>query len=1391
MRGSGIMGPWEIWRKIGLGLSFAVLAFLFVILYLPVGFVALGLLVAASWVWKQIGQFGDPRLGTYTPNTFPYRMAAFFTALRMRFNEVKGLQVLFGFGPPSLDRDHDLEPGWLPPTRLSSYWSLLGALALGLLDPLLTKAHYPIVQGLHISGWIIYPFSVLGFFGFFQLINAVRRIQGDADSISATEPRPAVMIHKSRAELPLRELIPRSAVIGGSLAMLVILIGIVTHLALWITASIAVVVLAFGLLITASRMMTAKYNEGWAERNARREYWVSVFSFLRDKTPILMDEVELPTPEQFQATEEQRVARANRAARNRARQTGEEPVLEEPRMYEPQVKVAIFQFPPNSTFADYRGQENRINGVLGVELCAISPIGQVVGEAEVPGTIGSAGFRVWHTELEPPHFLDAGVDDWMREFLVRSRIIPALATIRGMGWPTLLSTGMITRPESERRIIEVKVNPPQDTNLETFLNSLEAIRTSLDVQWVRVGKLGKGDGGANTISLFIGDFPDFKRTRFINPQTLVRKQIDEMDWLYYFNAQNLRGINGVPKLVERRPATEIVDKLVFKLPDGMPFEAIGNKKSPLMSTSGYLFMEIEQGDEDDTRRMSEQEKIENEARQEARFTLIASKSDPLKRVFNFGDYKDKIMPGRTPGQERIDWYGGVLADDSLAKYSWDSEEPHLLIAGSSGSGKALEVNTPIYTANGWRRMGDVKVGDIVFDLNGKATRVVEAFDEYDTEFAYDVEFDDGEVIRASGNHLWSVVMSENRYVSTVAALRKHARLDALTHPQLALTIARLRTLSNDLSSGDAAETRDLLGWGNKEAYFIDADGTSSSAEAWIRKAEEVSHSRKLALDRTVKTSVLDAPAKLKEDDAVLEQLAAIEREALSRPRYDAMGIRVATVGEIARMSGYKPEVISAVIADARLVNTSQWRFPQLGLDEVEGITLRVSEPVPLYRVEGVIRHLANAHAEREQDIESVSPELTVLTSAEIARSFVSYEDLFEDEEEFEADPFLYAIPFRGIGGTSGLAASDTEFRDHDSHMAHRYITSVREVFGEDNERVPVRVRCISVDSPTHTYRAGKGLVATHNSVVSSSMILQLAYNNAPSEAIMWMIEPKNEMQVYRDVDVVRRFVDSWTPDDQFMTNAANLMEDAVAEMERRNKVFTSHPKQPKKLAKSREIAKSESAQNGTPLEDHPLYMPYLFIILEECATLFADAAGKEERMEQGRLLAATAEIARKSRSAGIYLVCLTQYPTNASIPSVIRNQMNRIGLKCQNDLASRIVIGENGLEQIKTKGVGMIKQNGTFRSFRGFWVKDGDPDNNEPNDILDTIRALPTKGNVVVGSGGVSHPELFIPDPSTAVFNAWDSRIGAGLAQAIDDRRPTRDKVDAEAKQSVGAGSAA
>jgi phage terminase large subunit-like protein len=71
-----------------------------------------------------------------------------------------------------------------------------------------------------------------------------------------------------------------------------------------------------------------------------------------------------------------------------------------------------------------------------------------------------------------------------------------------------------------------------------------------------------------------------------------------------------------------------------------------------------------------------------------------------------------------------------------------------------GNGKALALDTQIPTPTGWTTMEELEAGDLVFDENGRACTVVAAHPVLLGNRCYRVKFDDGTSIVANAEHLW-------------------------------------------------------------------------------------------------------------------------------------------------------------------------------------------------------------------------------------------------------------------------------------------------------------------------------------------------------------------------------------------------------------------------------------------------------------------------------------------------------------------------------------------------------------------------------------------------------------------------------------------------------------
>lgn len=80
----------------------------------------------------------------------------------------------------------------------------------------------------------------------------------------------------------------------------------------------------------------------------------------------------------------------------------------------------------------------------------------------------------------------------------------------------------------------------------------------------------------------------------------------------------------------------------------------------------------------------------------------------------------------------------------------------IVVAARPAVGKALALDTPLPTPTGWTTMGEVAVGDLLLDADGRPTRVVAATEVMTGRPCYEVEFSDGTVIVADAEHQWAL-----------------------------------------------------------------------------------------------------------------------------------------------------------------------------------------------------------------------------------------------------------------------------------------------------------------------------------------------------------------------------------------------------------------------------------------------------------------------------------------------------------------------------------------------------------------------------------------------------------------------------------------------------------
>lgn len=114
-------------------------------------------------------------------------------------------------------------------------------------------------------------------------------------------------------------------------------------------------------------------------------------------------------------------------------------------------------------------------------------------------------------------------------------------------------------------------------------------------------------------------------------------------------------------------------------------------------------------------------------------------------------------------------------NDELGRYIRKYQEIILVLGRKNG--KAIDVATDIPTPYGWKKMGELQIGDTVFAVDGTPAKIITVSPVRLDHACYRVTFEDGATILADAQHLWTVTTKKKRepfVVSTVDMLEDFA-----------------------------------------------------------------------------------------------------------------------------------------------------------------------------------------------------------------------------------------------------------------------------------------------------------------------------------------------------------------------------------------------------------------------------------------------------------------------------------------------------------------------------------------------------------------------------------------------------------------------------------------
>lgn len=277
----------------------------------------------------------------------------------------------------------------------------------------------------------------------------------------------------------------------------------------------------------------------------------------------------------------------------------------------------------------------------------------------------------------------------------------------------------------------------------------------------------------------------------------------------------------------------------------------------------------------------------------------------------------------------------------------------------------------------------------------------------------------------------------------------------------------------------------------------------------------------------------------------------------------------------------------------------------------------------------------------------------------------------------------------------------------------------------DNTKIPLALgkdvygKTLIADLAEMPHLLIAGTTGSGKSVCINCILMSFLYRFKPDELRLILVDPKQvELQVYNSVP---HLVVPVVTDPKKVLLALRWV---IKEMEDRYKIlakvglrnitsFNNRPRtkqqdllletptpkttSPELEAEMGEDEEGEKMQVKVPRDDEihiPDHLPYIVVVIDELADLMHTAPADVE--------SAIARLTAKARAAGIHLILATQTPRREVITGVIKtNVPSRIAFQVPSALDSRVILDENGAENLLGKGDLLYLPPGSAKFVRG------------------------------------------------------------------------------------------
>ena len=488
----------------------------------------------------------------------------------------------------------------------------------------------------------------------------------------------------------------------------------------------------------------------------------------------------------------------------------------------------------------------------------------------------------------------------------------------------------------------------------------------------------------------------------------------------------------------------------------------------------------------------------------------------------------EIMQGTLDEIEAISSRGGAMVGVPTGFADLDSLTNGLhggqliVLAGRPAMGKALALDTPLPTPTGWVTMGEVAVGDLLLDGDGRPTRVVAATEVMFDRPCYEVTFSDGTVIVADEQHQWLTQTRASRRSNRSGADRAEVR----TTDEIARTVrceTGGRRANHSVANAAPLDLPDrALALPPYTLGVWLGDGSTDAAQFTSADPEIAMHIEAEGL-RVVTAGVplrylirLPAPAQV-------EQRACVVCGELFRPRTSQVRTCGRRCGGAARGT---PSVPAPTCPDCDR--------PMTGGLQCQDCRHERGSVQALLRTIGVLgdKHIPaeylRASERQRRDLLAGLLDTDGSVSPLGAVQFAVTNRLLAEQVHELVISLGYRCgfmsrPVRGRTEDSSMlftltfSTDDVVFRLERKRMAHkergvrqftrrgsRFITAVRRV-----DSVPVR--CVEVDNPAHLYLASRSMIPTHNSTLGLDFCRAASIKHRLTSVIFSLEMGRNEI----------------------------------------------------------------------------------------------------------------------------------------------------------------------------------------------------------------------------------------------------------------------------------------